>query len=26
MPEYLDDSWRRLLPFFDDLAGEHPID
>jgi ATP adenylyltransferase len=26
MPEYLDDSWKRLAPFFDDLAGEHPID
>jgi ATP adenylyltransferase len=24
MPEYLDDSWRRLQPFFADLTGEHP--
>jgi ATP adenylyltransferase len=24
MPEYLDQSWLRLVPFFADLAGEHP--
>jgi ATP adenylyltransferase len=24
MPEYLDQSWKRLLPFFADLPGEHP--
>ncbi|HZU98103.1 MAG TPA: HIT domain-containing protein [Planctomycetota bacterium] len=24
MPEYLDQSWQRLEPFFADLAGEHP--
>jgi ATP adenylyltransferase len=24
MPEYLDESWRRLVPFFADLPGEHP--
>jgi ATP adenylyltransferase len=24
MPEYLDQSWLRLLPFFADLPGEHP--
>jgi hypothetical protein len=22
MPEYLDDAWRRLHPFFSDLVGE----
>lgn len=26
MPEYLDQSWLRLLPFFADLPGEHPDD
>jgi ATP adenylyltransferase len=26
MPEYLDQSWLRLLPFFADLPGEHPAD
>jgi ATP adenylyltransferase len=25
MPEYLDQSWLRLRPFFDDLPGEHPV-
>jgi len=24
MPEYLEQSWRRLLPFFADAPGEHP--
>lgn len=24
MVEHLDDSWRRLVPLFADLAGEHP--
>jgi len=24
MPEHLDDSWRRLRPFFDDVPGDHP--
>jgi len=24
MPEYLDDSWVRLLPFFAGLPGQHP--
>lgn len=24
MPEYLEDSWRRLVPFFADLPGQHP--
>lgn len=24
MPEHLDDSWRRLRPFFADVPGEHP--
>src|SRR5581483_1541054 len=24
MPEYLDDSWRRLAPAFADLPGSHP--
>ncbi|HXN30881.1 MAG TPA: HIT domain-containing protein [Polyangiaceae bacterium] len=24
IPEYLDQSWLRLLPFFADLPGEHP--
>jgi ATP adenylyltransferase len=24
MPEYLDDTWVRLRPFFADLPGEHP--
>jgi len=24
MPEYLDTSWQRLRPFFDDVPGEHP--
>ena len=24
IPEYLDESWLRLLPFFADLPGEHP--
>jgi ATP adenylyltransferase len=24
MPEYLDQSWLRLVPFFADLPGEHP--
>jgi hypothetical protein len=23
MPEYLDESWRRLAPAFADLPGEH---
>jgi hypothetical protein len=23
MPEYLDASWARLAPLFDDLPGEH---
>jgi ATP adenylyltransferase len=25
MPEYLDESWLRLLPSFADLPGEHPL-
>jgi ATP adenylyltransferase len=25
MPEYLDQSWLRLLPFFADLPGEHGV-
>ncbi|MGH7272727.1 MAG: HIT family protein [Polyangiaceae bacterium] len=25
MPEYLDESWQRLAPFFADLPGEHPV-
>jgi ATP adenylyltransferase len=25
MPEYLDQSWLRLLPFFSDLPGDHPL-
>lgn len=24
MPEYLEQSWKRLAPAFDDLPGEHP--
>jgi len=24
MPEYLQESWRRLAPLFDDLPGRHP--
>ena len=24
MPEYLDDSWKRLVPHFADLPGQHP--
>ena len=24
MPEYLDESWKRLVPFFADLPGQHP--
>jgi ATP adenylyltransferase len=26
IPEYLDQSWSRLLPFFADLPGEHPAE
>jgi ATP adenylyltransferase len=26
MPEHLDASWQRLLPFFADVSGEHPTD
>jgi ATP adenylyltransferase len=26
MPEYLDQSWQRLVPFFADLPGEHPTE
>jgi ATP adenylyltransferase len=26
IPEYLDQSWLRLRPFFADLPGEHPAD
>jgi ATP adenylyltransferase len=26
MPEYIDASWQRLLPFFADIPGEHPAD
>ncbi len=26
MPEYLDDSWQRLVPHFADLPGRHPSD
>ena len=25
MPEHLDTSWQRLVPFFADLPGEHPL-
>ena len=25
LPEYLDQSWQRLLPHFADLPGEHPV-
>jgi ATP adenylyltransferase len=24
MPEYLDDAWLRLAPYFDDVPGQHP--
>jgi ATP adenylyltransferase len=26
MPEYLEESWKRLYPLFADLPGQHPID
>jgi ATP adenylyltransferase len=25
MPEYLDRTWERLVPFFADVPGEHPV-
>ncbi len=25
MPEYLDESWQRLRPFFADIPGDHPV-
>ena len=24
MPEHLDQTWQRLVPYFADLPGEHP--
>jgi ATP adenylyltransferase len=26
MPEYLEDSWKRLVPLFTDVPGQHPVD